>query len=632
MLSYGQLHSSFRNEEGGVDLASIMTGIIVIGLIGGVIAATVFAVIPWAQDNAAKQQLDSIAAAQSAYMGLTSTSPLSIQGSPSLHQPNSYGDSAQLADSKLLSEAPTYCVTTTNEGKGYQAYSKSNSGQVFTITESTPPTLLTGITNTYIDSLPSNCAVVFNDIDLPFENDWMVMTYSSPTDTTIQLPIRGGSGQVIWSDEPDTPISYGSSTVLSKNLEAGRTYTVKVQGTFNSIDYRDRAGASALIGVNHWGSDTGTVNAAYAFHNAVNLTDVPAKVPATITDMRQMFSGATSFNDKNVEQWDVSQVKTLTHMFKDTPFNGELSGWTLDNAANAAFILNNQWSIPGAEYTALNTTTTLTYRCEETSTIQLPIRDTTSNITITWNDGVIDQAPAGSYVQPASGTNIPTYTRELVKDRTYTVAVEGKYNLFSSATVSGNNTETIAGHNCLRSLDYWGNETGVTSANRGFYGVSTDFTVPTKSIPSTITNMRSLFSNTKNFNHDISGWDISKVTDMSWMFSATEAFNQDIGDWDTSNVTQARYIFANATSFNQDISKWDTSKITNMERMFVGATSFNKNISAWDVSRVTNMDSMFQSATSFNQNLSSWNVAKVQTALNFRMHSAMSASQSPFGV
>ena len=67
----GNMKEAFKNEEGGVDLASIMTGIIVIGLIGGVIAATVFAVIPWAQDNAAKQQLDSIAAAQAAYFSLS---------------------------------------------------------------------------------------------------------------------------------------------------------------------------------------------------------------------------------------------------------------------------------------------------------------------------------------------------------------------------------------------------------------------------------------------------------------------------------------------------------------------------------------------------------------------------------
>jgi hypothetical protein len=64
------LKKAFRNEEGAIDLASIMVGIIVIGLIGGVIAATVFAVIPWAQDNAAKQQLDAVVTAQSAKAGL----------------------------------------------------------------------------------------------------------------------------------------------------------------------------------------------------------------------------------------------------------------------------------------------------------------------------------------------------------------------------------------------------------------------------------------------------------------------------------------------------------------------------------------------------------------------------------
>jgi len=69
--THGNVKEAFRNEEGAIDLASIMVGIIVIGLIGGVIAATVFAVIPWAQNNAAKQQLDAVVTAQNAYIGLS---------------------------------------------------------------------------------------------------------------------------------------------------------------------------------------------------------------------------------------------------------------------------------------------------------------------------------------------------------------------------------------------------------------------------------------------------------------------------------------------------------------------------------------------------------------------------------
>jgi hypothetical protein len=70
-ITTGNVKEAFKNEAGAIDLASIMVGIIVIGLIGGVIAATVFAIIPWAQDNAAKQQLDSVNAAQASYIGLT---------------------------------------------------------------------------------------------------------------------------------------------------------------------------------------------------------------------------------------------------------------------------------------------------------------------------------------------------------------------------------------------------------------------------------------------------------------------------------------------------------------------------------------------------------------------------------
>jgi type II secretory pathway pseudopilin PulG len=66
----GNIKEAFCNEEGAIDLASIMVGIIVIGLVGGVIAATVFAVVPWAQDNAARQQLDNVGSAQNAYLGL----------------------------------------------------------------------------------------------------------------------------------------------------------------------------------------------------------------------------------------------------------------------------------------------------------------------------------------------------------------------------------------------------------------------------------------------------------------------------------------------------------------------------------------------------------------------------------
>ena len=621
-----------RNERGAIDLASIMVGVIVIGLIGGVVSATVFAVIPWAQDNAAKQQLDSVSAAQSAYRGLTSSIPLTLNGPEGMHKANSYGDSNQLSTAGLLAQDSNYCTLTTDNGNGYQAFSKSSSGQVFTITDqSTKPSPLEGVTDNFVYSLPSNCGTVFSDVERFYEPDTLVMTYSSPVDVTVELPIRGGSGEVIWSDAPSSPQTYNSSTIISKELTAGEDYKVTVKGDIPSVDYRDRQGAGALKEVIHWGENTGTTNAAYAFHNAANLTNIPDNIPRTITNATKMFSGATQLNDTDVANWDVSNMKHLNHMFENTAINADLSGWDLTNAVNAAFILNDKWSIPQANYTALEKTTTLTYRCPTTKRIELPIRNTTSAVTFTWSDGFMNDAQAGSYRQPMDGTAVvPTYSRELIKDQTYTVVVEGTYNVLSYATISSNNPAVLAGNDCLLSLDHWGEKTGVTTANRGFYGVPTEFTVPSN-LPSTVTVTRSMFSNAHNFNDpNVTKWDTSKVTDMAWMFSVARNFNQDLSNWNTSSLTNMKHMFSYANSFNQPLNKWDTSKVTDMERVFFAAGGFNQDLSSWNVSNVTNMEAMFQSATAFNQNISSWNVSKVTAHADFRTHSGLAASNSPF--
>lgn len=79
------------SEKGVIDLASIMVGLIVIGLMGAIVAATVFTVIPWAQeqsgqessvsseassdiDSNAFEALTAVVKAQDTYLGLSKTS------------------------------------------------------------------------------------------------------------------------------------------------------------------------------------------------------------------------------------------------------------------------------------------------------------------------------------------------------------------------------------------------------------------------------------------------------------------------------------------------------------------------------------------------------------------------------
>ena len=135
---------------------------------------------------------------------------------------------------------------------------------------------------------------------------------------------------------------------------------------------------------------------------------------------------------------------------------------------------------------------------------------------------------------------------------------------------------------------------------------------------SNVTFMRSMFMNAKVFNQSIGKWDMSSVTEISNMFRGSYKspdqvrFNGDIGNWNVSNVTSMSDLFRGNRVFNQDIGSWDVSKVTNMSSMFRGTVTFNQDIGRWDVSKVTDMRYMFTTASYFNQDIGRWDVSKVK--------------------
>jgi surface protein len=673
----------FKDEDGAIDLASIMVGVIVIGLIGGVIAATVFAVIPWAQDNAAKQQLDSIVQAENAYFGLSAAVPSPLPaGTPA----NSFGKSVELKTANLLTDHPRYCVTAPDDKKSYTGYSQSSSGSIWTVTDKNtkPEPLIVSTGTKAVDALPTDCQFITEGMSEtstptgPYVDPSptkIIMTYQCDVATTLQTPVGSSGGQAIgtytWSDGTT------STTSSAKTLAAGTKYTFIFEGTANyvaagsgTVGDNITAGAKCIRSLDHWGTATNTTVADGAFRGAVNLTNVPANIPSTLTSTLGMFDGATSFNDPDVKNWNVSKVTDMRYIFSGaTSFNQDLSGWNTAAVTNMAFMFNgatamngglNGWNTAkvismdrmfygassfnqpldkwnttnvanmhmmffGAPYTQdltswdMNKVVRMGMMLNNPDSAQLP-RTTHPNmfrLTYQCDAATTLQTPVGS----SGGQAIGTYTwsdgttsttssaKVLNAGTKYTFIFEGTAN-YVAAGSGAVGTNITAGAKCIRSLDHWGTATNTTVADGAFRGAVNLTNVPAI-IPSTFTSTLGMFDGATSFNDpDVKNWDVSKVTDMRYMFNDATSFNQDLSGWNTAAVTNMAYMFNGATAMNGGLNGWNTLKVTSMDRMFYGASSFNQPLNNWNTSNVTNMHMMFFGAP-YTQDLTSWDMNKV---------------------
>ena len=157
----GGVLAVLKTEGGAIDLASIMVGVLVIGIIGGVIAATVFAVIAWSQDNAAKQALDSVKTAESVQYSFSSGNGKAVYGSDSFLE-----GTTNAASKSLLQTNTAIKVIVSNDGLHFVAISASQTGVKFYTTDdgkvatSTVPTIVVDSTATpaagsYAAALPT---------------------------------------------------------------------------------------------------------------------------------------------------------------------------------------------------------------------------------------------------------------------------------------------------------------------------------------------------------------------------------------------------------------------------------------------------------------------------------------------
>lgn len=414
----------------------------------------------------------------------------------------------------------------------------------------------------------------------PFVTTWEILNNGDQ----ITIPTTGG-GYNYDVDWGDASTDVGVTGNISHTYATAGTYTVSISGTFPRIFFNGSgSNRNRIQTIEQWGDNPWTsMNSAFqgCTNLSINAVDVPDL--SNVTDMTEMFRGATSLN-QDINSWDVGNVTDMTALFRGAfSFNQPLNSWNVSSVTDMTRMFQ------GA--TAFNQNISSWNVGNVTDMTALFLQATSFNQSLnTWD--VSSVTDMSSMFQNANAFNgdITSWNVSNVTEMDLMFRVASVFN----QNISGWNVSSLT--TMSQMFDF----ALVFNQPIGGWNVSN------------VTNMFRTFAAT-DFNQNIDAWDVSDVTTMQEMFSSAFDFNQPLNSWNVGNVINMRAMFANAASFNQDLNSWNVSLVTNMRSMFEDAFVFNGAIGNWNVSSVTTMFNMFRSAADFDQPIGSWNVSNVTT-------------------
>ncbi|MEM6829707.1 MAG: BspA family leucine-rich repeat surface protein, partial [Bacteroidota bacterium] len=302
-------------------------------------------------------------------------------------------------------------------------------------------------------------------------------------------------------------------------------------------------------------------------------------------------------NDVNLSS--VEPIFTLSEGATSSP---EL-GATIDLTSPVVYTITAEDGVTTQEWTISTKPFTPFITAWEVSTANesIPIvisEDSDYNFQYTWKNS------AGSAVAEGVHTSADgDFVTSLPAAGSYTLEISGNYTHFRGYPRDN-----------LTDILQWG-DIPWTSMVRSFTGYQGAMFSATD-VPdlSRVTSMFGVFEDAKNFNGDLSQWDVSSVENMDQAFEGAKVFNSDISGWDVSSLESAFRMFREAIAFNADISEWNTSNLRDMGQMFRSARSFNQNLGNWDMRKVTTIASGLGnlSPQNYDRTLIGWSTQNVR--------------------
>ncbi len=343
--------------------------------------------------------------------------------------------------------------------------------------------------------------------------------------TTITLPLKGTVDVTVdWGDGSSNTYTTAGNHEHTYMIEG--VYIVKISGNLTQFGdgYTTTPNIDKLVAVTSFG-DIGLTSLHGAFYKAINLSQVSATLPATVTSTSYMFYGCTSFN-YDIGSWDVSNVTNMSYMFdRASSFNQDIGSWDVGNVTNmnsmfrrASLFNQNIGSWDVSKVTDMN------YMFSEASTFNENIGN--------WDVSMVTKMWYMFYEAFAFNQDI------------------GSWNV-SKVTIMNSMFQRATSFN----------------QDIGSWNVSN------------VTNMSYMFVGATSFNQDIGSWNVSKVIYMENMFSGATSFNQDISSWSVSEVYQMTDMFKGVTlstaNYNSLLTGWAAQIVRSGVRFHGGNSKYS---------------------------------------------------------
>jgi len=192
--------------------------------------------------------------------------------------------------------------------------------------------------------------------------------------TGAELPLAEGDGSydfiVDWGDGTSNEITSATDTDKQHDYATPGPHVVTIRGTFEGLRFGEGCSgywnpewgededpacndyvslAPDLDEIRQWGSFRfGAVPSAFedASNLVVTATDTPDLSPPTT--LVGAFEGCSKVEDiPSLDQWDVSHITNMAAMFRDTPFNGDLSTWDTSSVNDMAYMFEGTTAFNG---------------------------------------------------------------------------------------------------------------------------------------------------------------------------------------------------------------------------------------------------------------------------------------------